>query len=234
MTYLSSKSDADAAALIGTVGSPELRAELRRHLQSLKQGSSEATAPTEDTTIIHDRNPSKLQWADAAADAADAAAAAIPDTDEFIEEVFDGGDEQQEPQPPLPPSRIPQPNWRETPLLTRLETKALLPAVTPEARRWLHEIEGKSRGTVQQQRQLKELGRFAVKSERARAEAVAEKSRLQQVAEAQSHALLGAARQMQAMRSTYEQQKQELAREAQKSRQLERGLRALTRNQCNV
>ena len=231
MTYLSSKSDADAAALIGTVGSPELRAELRRHLQSLKQGSSEATAPTEDTTIIHMRDPSKLQWADAAADAADAAAAAIPENDEFIEEVFDG---EQEPQPPLPPSRIPQPNWRETPLLTRLETKALLQAVTPEARRWLHEIEGKSRGTVQQQRQLKELGRFAVKSERARAEAVAEKSRLQQVAEAQSHALLGAARQMQAMRSTYEQQKQELAREAQKSRQLERGLRALTRNQCNV
>ena len=74
----------------------------------------------------------------------------------------------------------------------------------------------------------------AFEAERARAEAVAEKSRLQQVAEAQSHALLGAARQMQAMRSTYEQQKQELAREAQKSRQLERGLRALTRNQCNV
>ena len=58
--------------------------------------------------------------------------------------------------------------------------QALLPAVDAEARKWLHAVERSGRDAAMTQRQLKELGRFAVKSERARAAAVEERRQLAQ------------------------------------------------------
>ena len=110
------------------------------------------------------------------------------------------------------------------------QLQALLPTLAPEAKRWLHEAASVDRATSQQQRQLKELGRFAVRSERARADAVTERARLHTLAQAQAQQLQASARSMQALRTSYEEQKQALQRETDKSRALERGLRAMARS----
>lgn len=118
---------------------------------------------------------------------------------------------------------------RETPLLSSSEMRALLPAVAPEAKRYLRELAAGSRGVAANQRALRELASFTLRSERARSEAEAERARLARLAAQQSQALVVSAHRMHAMREKVEQQRQQLEREAAKSKQLERGLRAATR-----
>ena len=118
---------------------------------------------------------------------------------------------------------------RETPLLSSSEMRALLPAVAPEAKRYLRELAAGSRGVAANQRALRELASFTLRSERARSEAEAERARLARLAAQQSQALVVSAHRMHAMREKVEQQRQQLEREAARSKQLERGLRAATR-----
>ena len=67
---------------------------------------------------------------------------------------------------------------RESPLLSAAEMQALLPAVAPEARRYLRELQAGTRGVAQQQRALRELASFSVKAEAARVHADKERTRL--------------------------------------------------------
>ena len=134
--------------------------------------------------------------------------------------------------PAAPPqTAAPQSAPSAAPLLGR-DARGLLPVIGSEGARLLREmreLESASRGAAAQSRQLKELGRYVVISERGRAKAETEVARLQKLAHAQGVALLSSARRASAMRRAFEEQRTALEREAAKSRQLERGLRAVVR-----
>ena len=120
---------------------------------------------------------------------------------------------------------------RETPLLSAAEMKALLPAVAPEARRFVQDVALQQRSCAQQQRQLRELASFSVKSEQARAAAVAEKARLQRLTAQQAQALTVSAHRIHTMREEVAKRDQLLQQEKDRSAELERGLRAALRGQ---
>ena len=118
---------------------------------------------------------------------------------------------------------------RETPLLSASEMAALLPAVAPEARRYLREVQSGARGVASNQRALRELATFSLRSEKRASEAEAERARLSRLAAQQGQALVVSAHRMHALREKVEVQQRQLELEAAKAKKLERGLRAATR-----
>ena len=116
-----------------------------------------------------------------------------------------------------------------TPLLSPAEVAALLPALEPEAKRWLRAVEHDARTTAQQHRAMKELGRYVLSAERARSDAERERAKLHKVCQEQAQALLASAARYKQLRRLYEGSQAELEREREKSRQLERALRATVR-----
>ena len=235
-SYLQSRSPAELQMLLKTLD-PTLRSQILGHIH----GSSETNLQHPPQRTQRAPQPRSVQPTRLAAPsaAANSTAAVDPPVD-VVDELSEDDELHDHPPPPTQPPPRPQPAakgqlaWRETPLLSTHELQALLPAVTPEARRWLREVERGTRGAAQQQRQLKELGRFAVRSERRCATAMAERTKLQRLAQAQSAQLVASARAMQAMRASWEEQQLALARETEKSRVLERGLRAMARSQQPV
>ena len=246
-SYLQSRSPAELQTLLETLG-PTLRSQVLGHIH----GASETDLPLPPQRMHRAPQPrsalpTRLAGPPAAANSEEAVdppalgaqALVVPPVD-VVDELSEDDELHDHPPPPTQPPPRPQPAakgqlaWRETPLLSTHELQALLPAVTPEARRWLREVERGTRGAAQQQRQLKELGRFAVRSERRCATAMAERTKLQRLAQAQSAQLVASARAMQAMRASWEEQQLALARETEKSRVLERGLRAMARSQQPV
>ena len=87
---------------------------------------------------------------------------------------------------------------RETPLLSASEMAALLPAVAPEARRYLREVQSGARGVASNQRALRELATFSLRSEKRASEAEAERARLSRLAAQQGQALVVSAHRMHA------------------------------------
>ena len=120
----------------------------------------------------------------------------------------------------------------ENPLLTTAEVQALIPAVIPNARRWLREVDLSARNAAANQKELKELGRFVIKTEQARQASEAERARLYHLCEHQSQALVASAARMASQRRAYEEQSARLRWQEEHSRQLERGLRAMARAQA--
>ena len=201
-SYLQSRSPAELQTLLETLG-PTLRSQVLGHIH----GASETDLPLPPQRMHRAPQPrsalpTRLAGPPAAANSKEAVdppalgaqALVVPPVDVVDELSADDEPYDHPPPPPQPPPRPhvaqaakSQPAWRETPLLSTQELQALLPAVTPEARRWLREVERGTRGAAQQQRQLKELGRFAVRSERRCATAMAERAKLQRLAQAQGH-----------------------------------------------
>ena len=91
----------------------------------------------------------------------------------------------------------------ENPLLTTAEVQALIPAVIPNARRWLREVDLSARNAAANQKELKELGRFVIKTEQARQASEAERARLYHLCEQQSQALVASAARMASQRRAY-------------------------------
>mmetsp|Transcript_31298 Transcript_31298/g.81771 ORF Transcript_31298/g.81771 Transcript_31298/m.81771 type:complete len:232 (-) Transcript_31298:489-1184(-) len=115
------------------------------------------------------------------------------------------------------------------PLLSHQELKSVLPAVVPSARRWLIETDRAAREVMGQQKTLQEMGRHVVKTEQRRDHAEARAATLHHVVEQQSSALIASAARCASLREALERQRAELQREQQRSQQLERGLRAASR-----
>ena len=173
LSYLSSKTPDELEALLEVIVEPSLRAQLLNHVNSCRvlEHVNKCCHPRARPAAEAATEPA-LAVAPTAAPAATAPAAA-PAAPAIVEELSDD-----EAPPPAAASRLPlpppkenresNPQWRETPLLSTHALQAVLPAVAPDARRWLHEVQAGSRGAAQQQRMLKELGNFAVRSERAR------------------------------------------------------------------
>ena len=121
---------------------------------------------------------------------------------------------------------------RETPLLSAAEIRSILPAVVPgHARHYVRELGNNARAAAEQQKVLKEMANFSIRTERARAEADAERARLHRVAQQQGAALVASAQRMATMRASYEDQRLALERETQRAQKLERALRAMARQQ---
>jgi flagellar biosynthesis GTPase FlhF len=230
-SFLSSKSPAELAALLEQL-SPPMRQRLLAYLQQRHYADATTTTATSEVD-----DP---EGAAATSHACAAAAADVPSADpaSLIEELT--LDDEPMPHSPPPPPHGASPRRRgaplhalsEKPLLSAAEIKSLLPAVAPGgARRFLREMESGSKGVAAQQKALKELASFSLRAEQARAEAVAERSKLTRLAQQQSQALIASAARMATMRQSYEEQQNALERETEKSRRLERGLRAMARSQ---
>ena len=118
------------------------------------------------------------------------------------------------------------------PLLSAAEIRSILPAVVPgHARHYVRELGNNARAAAEQQKVLKEMANFSIRTERARAEADAERARLHRVAQQQGAALVASAQRMATMRASYEDQRLALERETQRAQKLERALRAMARQQ---
>jgi len=115
-------------------------------------------------------------------------------------------------------------------LFTAQQMQTLLPALAPEAQRWLNAMENASRVQQRQQQSLQALGRHAWQSEQLRSDADEEKRRLRKLVQQQSAALATSTRHMQTLRVAHDRKAAELEAQAERVRQLERGLRAAVRH----
>jgi len=115
------------------------------------------------------------------------------------------------------------------PLLSHAELKSILPAVVPAAKRWLEATDSAARTATQQQRVLQEMGRHVVRTEHRRDVATARATELSRLAEQQSAALVASAARCASLREAYEEQRARLLKEQERSKRLERGLRAVAR-----
>ena len=140
--------------------------------------------------------------------------------------------------PPSPRPSIPKPTLmvsdqlpppRESPLFSARDLKTMIPAVAPDARHWLREADASARTAARQQRTLHEMGRQMVRTEEARDAAEARAVQLQRISEQQRAALLASAARASHLREGYQRERDERLREADRSRQLERALRAVIR-----
>ncbi|KAL1511884.1 hypothetical protein AB1Y20_005166 [Prymnesium parvum] len=114
-------------------------------------------------------------------------------------------------------------------LFSAQQMQTLLPALTPGAQRWLCGMQHASRQQAQQQKAVKTLSRYVEHTEQLRSDAEEERRRLRQLVQRQSAALAANTRQMQALRAAHESKAAALQAEMERSRLLERSLRAACR-----
>jgi len=115
------------------------------------------------------------------------------------------------------------------PLLSHRELLTVLPAVVPNARRWLKATDEAARTAVSQQRVLQSMGRHVVRTEQRRDAAEQRAHELHRLAEHQAAALLASAARCASIREAFEQQRAQLWHEQERTKKLERGLRMVAR-----
>ena len=123
------------------------------------------------------------------------------------------------------------PNTR---LLSRPQMKLLLPAMLPEARRWLEKQDRDGGAQVEQQRQLKELARYCAHLQQRDLKRDQERQELRGQLARQQAALLCGVKYMQAQRVERASQQQKAEKAVMRRRLLERSLRAALRPSGNA
>jgi len=132
---------------------------------------------------------------------------------------------------PLPPSAKGPPTARDpdAPLLARAAVQALLPTVAPTARRYMRDLDSTGRSTATAQRRQREAERYALRCDQARQATEAERARLYRIALQQQQALRTSAVRLAALQASCNERQEQLQQEKDRSRTLERGLRAMAR-----
>jgi len=117
----------------------------------------------------------------------------------------------------------------DAPLLSVPAVQAVLAAFSPAARRYMRSLDATGRHAAAAQRELQQVGRFAIRCEQARQSTEADRSRLYRLAQHQQQELVTNAARLASMQAHCDEQRRKLREEQERSRTLERGLRAMAR-----
>jgi len=117
----------------------------------------------------------------------------------------------------------------DAPLLSVPAVQAVLATFSPAARRYMRSLDSTGRHAATAQRELQQVSRFSVQCEDARQSTEADRARLYRVAQQQQHALVTSAARLASMQTVCDEQRKLLREERERSRTLERGLRAMAR-----
>ena len=135
-----------------------------------------------------------------------------------------------QPQDAPPLTRVSAPPDPDAPLLSIPAVQAVLTAFSPAARRYVRSLDASGRHAAATQRELQQVGRFAVRCEQARQATEADRARLYRLAQQQQHALVTSAARLASMQAHCDEQRTMLREERARSRTLERGLRSMARD----
>ena len=150
-------------------------------------------------------------------------------------ELSDPSVEEETPRPSPPPVPQPDPSTPSpaappaAPLLTPQQLQLLLPALLPQARRWLETQQRDSLGQGVLHRELCELARYCLHLQQTEAKGMREREVLQQLVARQQTALLRSTKGMQALRVSKAEHQQAAEQAAAHGKLLERSLRAALR-----